>query len=190
MQDRVRSHSELTVHSGRHPGGLPTNEGRQEQTAWPFIWRHWLFGPQGVGMQGSMGSASIIAKVQAMIFLLRLSNTFCGRKFSNRKNDAQFLWKMLLSSIVGIQFNKSGMTSFSKLTFQSSTKETLQIGSFVILTNHAIQKRQGFERRCKADLMTKFRKTDSVKHVKNKIFDRKFCHYFFSKAILKNLILS
>lgn len=31
--------------------------GRQEQTAWPLISRHWLFGPQGEGTQGFPGSA-------------------------------------------------------------------------------------------------------------------------------------
>ena len=29
-------HSELTTHSGRHPGGIPMYVGRHEQTAWPF----------------------------------------------------------------------------------------------------------------------------------------------------------
>lgn len=42
-------HSELMIHSGRHPGGLPINVGKHEQIAWLFIDLHWLFGPQGDG---------------------------------------------------------------------------------------------------------------------------------------------
>lgn len=33
-------HSELTIHSGRHPGGLPVYSGKHEQTAWPDTSRH------------------------------------------------------------------------------------------------------------------------------------------------------
>lgn len=45
-------HSELTTHSGLHVGGLPMYPVRHEQTAWPLISRHWLFGPQGDGLHG------------------------------------------------------------------------------------------------------------------------------------------
>ncbi len=47
-----------TIHSGLHVGGFPIKPGKQEQTAWPFISRHWLFGPHGDGLQGctSMGA--------------------------------------------------------------------------------------------------------------------------------------
>lgn len=50
-----KEHSELPTHSGRHPGGLPTYSGKQEQTAWSLITLHWLFGPQGDGEQGFDG---------------------------------------------------------------------------------------------------------------------------------------
>lgn len=33
IQALSAAHSELITHSGRHPGGLPTNNGRHEQTA-------------------------------------------------------------------------------------------------------------------------------------------------------------
>ena len=56
MQAREVEHSELTTHSGRQAGGDPTYSGLQEHTPWPFTTRHWLFGPQGDGLQGSVGS--------------------------------------------------------------------------------------------------------------------------------------
>lgn len=48
----LSGHSELDIHSGLHVGGLPTNPGTQEHTAWEFISRHWLFGPHGEGLHG------------------------------------------------------------------------------------------------------------------------------------------
>ena len=51
---RSSGHSEFRVHSGRHIGGAPVNSGRQEQTPWPFSTRHWLFGPHGEGLHGSL----------------------------------------------------------------------------------------------------------------------------------------
>lgn len=52
----ISAHSELNTHSGLQPGGFPWYEGRHEQTAWPFISLHWLFGPHGDGVQGAYGS--------------------------------------------------------------------------------------------------------------------------------------
>lgn len=52
IQARLLAHSELMVHSGLHPGGVPMYEGRQEQIAWPLLSLHKLFGPQGVGTHG------------------------------------------------------------------------------------------------------------------------------------------
>lgn len=43
------------MHSGLQLGGAPMYPARQEQTACPFCGRHWLFGPQGDGWQGSWG---------------------------------------------------------------------------------------------------------------------------------------
>lgn len=40
MQALLRGHSELTVHSGLHPGGLPVYSGKQEHTACPFTCLH------------------------------------------------------------------------------------------------------------------------------------------------------
>lgn len=42
-------HSELIIHSGLHPGGLPINVGKHEHMAWLLTDLHWLFGPQGDG---------------------------------------------------------------------------------------------------------------------------------------------
>lgn len=47
-----KGHSELVTHSGLQVGGLPIKPGIHEQTAWLLISRHWLFGPQGDGLQG------------------------------------------------------------------------------------------------------------------------------------------
>ncbi len=49
-------HSALTTHSGLQFGGYPTYAGRQEQTAWLLTSLHWLFGPQGEGWQGFVGT--------------------------------------------------------------------------------------------------------------------------------------
>lgn len=50
-----RLHSELTTHSGRHPGGVPMYSGKHEHTACSFTVLHWLLGPQGEGWQGFFG---------------------------------------------------------------------------------------------------------------------------------------
>lgn len=52
--------SELTTHSGRQPGGLPTYVGKQEHTGCPDTSLHWLLGPQGDGEQTFL--SSVIAK--------------------------------------------------------------------------------------------------------------------------------
>lgn len=58
MHDLSRAHSELTKHSGRQFGGAPIISGKQLHTAWLSSSRHWLFKPQGVGVQGvSIGVA-------------------------------------------------------------------------------------------------------------------------------------
>lgn len=64
MHASLWGHSALTVHSGLQAGGLPRYVGRQEHTAWLFTSRHWLFGPQGEGMQAgtSWTTAEIIKK--------------------------------------------------------------------------------------------------------------------------------
>lgn len=42
-------------------GGLPIKPGTQEQTACPFASLHWLFGPQGDGLQELfLGGAKIM----------------------------------------------------------------------------------------------------------------------------------
>lgn len=56
-------HSVLMTHSGRQLGGLLTYEGKQEQIAWPFCSRHWLFGPHGDGWQGCNGAIGASAKI-------------------------------------------------------------------------------------------------------------------------------
>lgn len=55
-QALLGAHSELTTHSGLHPGGVPIYVGKHEHTPWPLISRHWLFGPQGEGTQGFIGA--------------------------------------------------------------------------------------------------------------------------------------
>lgn len=50
-------HSELATHSGLQFGGEPMKVCRQEQTAWSLISLHWLFGPQGEGWHGFVGSS-------------------------------------------------------------------------------------------------------------------------------------
>lgn len=60
MQASFGAHSELTMHSGLHVGGLPIKPGTQEQTAWLLISLHWLFGPQGDGLQGFLFSSAKI----------------------------------------------------------------------------------------------------------------------------------
>lgn len=45
----------LLLHSGLQFGGIPMNSLRQEQEGLLFSTRHWAFGPQGDGWQGSVG---------------------------------------------------------------------------------------------------------------------------------------
>lgn len=52
LQASLGEQSVLTLHSGLHEGGLPINPTTHEQTACPFISRHWLFGPHGLGWHG------------------------------------------------------------------------------------------------------------------------------------------
>lgn len=52
LQALLNKHSELTTHSGRQPGGLPTYSRKHEQTAWPWFSLHSLFGPHGEGWHG------------------------------------------------------------------------------------------------------------------------------------------
>lgn len=52
MHASFRGHSTLIVHSGRHEGGVPINEGKHEQTAWLLTVRQSLFGPHGLGLHG------------------------------------------------------------------------------------------------------------------------------------------
>lgn len=53
LHAKLRGQSELRAHSGLHDGGLPKYPCTHEHTAWLFIIRHLLFGPQGEGLQGS-----------------------------------------------------------------------------------------------------------------------------------------
>jgi len=59
IQALSRLHSVLITHSGRQLGGLPIYSGRHEHIAWPFFSLHWLFGPQGDGLHGLVGSIGI-----------------------------------------------------------------------------------------------------------------------------------
>lgn len=59
----LRGHSELITHSGLQVGGAPIYPRTQEQTAWPFISRHTLFGPQGLGTHRFLGISSEIYPV-------------------------------------------------------------------------------------------------------------------------------
>lgn len=63
MQALFWGHSELTIHSGRHVGGTPTNPGWQRQTACPLCTRQLLFGPQGDGSQGLSGNGSGVTSI-------------------------------------------------------------------------------------------------------------------------------
>ena len=67
-------HSELTTHSGRQFGGDPTNVERQEQVETPLFTRHSLFGPQGDGLQGSIGS--VISLKYKILIKNSYNNTF------------------------------------------------------------------------------------------------------------------
>lgn len=43
--------------------------GKQEQTACPFTSLHWLWGPQGLGMQGLSGAAWVEAEINKSLNL-------------------------------------------------------------------------------------------------------------------------
>ena len=58
IQALLGEHSALTKHSGRQAGGIPIYDVKQEQTAWSLTTLHWLFGPQGDGLQGSAGEGT------------------------------------------------------------------------------------------------------------------------------------
>lgn len=49
-------HSELTMHSGRHDGGVPMKPFSQVQTLCPLTARQILFGPHGDGWHGNTGA--------------------------------------------------------------------------------------------------------------------------------------
>ena len=66
-QALVIGQSELTIHSGRQIGGLPIYVGRQEQTAKPLLFRHSLYGPQGEGLQESLGVFCATGKLHTII---------------------------------------------------------------------------------------------------------------------------
>lgn len=55
IQALDNTHSELTKHSGLHPGGDPENPSWHEQIARPLLTRHKLFGPHGDGSHGFDG---------------------------------------------------------------------------------------------------------------------------------------
>lgn len=83
MHALFEGHSELTTHSGLQLGGLPIYVGAQEQTAWSFTSLHWLFGPQGEGRQGFIGSLVFIARITFMLrcwlwLRFRLRSYSCG----------------------------------------------------------------------------------------------------------------
>lgn len=56
MQARWIGHSLLTRHSGRQAGGFPIKLGKHVQTGCWLTVLHLLFGPQGVGEHGSLGT--------------------------------------------------------------------------------------------------------------------------------------
>ena len=60
--------SVLTTHSGLQVGGLPRYPLMHEQTAWPFIDRHSLFWPQGVGLHGFVSNWAV--KGNKLVFQL------------------------------------------------------------------------------------------------------------------------
>lgn len=52
LQAFSNGHSELIVHSGRQPGGVPVYCDLQVHTACSFLTRHSLFGPHTLRLQG------------------------------------------------------------------------------------------------------------------------------------------
>lgn len=71
LQASFWGHSLLVTHSGLQEGGAPIYPGTQEQTAWPFTWRHWEFGPQGEGWHGFVSSS---AKDRIDAYILTISD--------------------------------------------------------------------------------------------------------------------
>lgn len=56
IQALFNAQSEVVVHSGLQVGGLPKYPGKQEHTACSLITRQTLFGPQGEGLHGFVGT--------------------------------------------------------------------------------------------------------------------------------------
>lgn len=56
------------MHSGLQVGGLPRYPLTHEQTAWLFVMRHSLFGPQGEGTHGLAGGTSGGTKIMDIQF--------------------------------------------------------------------------------------------------------------------------
>lgn len=71
-------HSALVVHSGRHIGGFPIKDGKQEHTAWLFNSLHWLFAPHGDGIHGYIGSIWVtkIKKIYFIYMVIKKINNF------------------------------------------------------------------------------------------------------------------
>lgn len=85
MQALFTGHSELTTHSGLHPGGVPMNSGKQEQIATPSLSLHTLSGPQGDGLQGFATSSSRDAIKSKKFWDIK-------KKFQHKKNLTN--WKV------------------------------------------------------------------------------------------------
>lgn len=81
MQAKFWGHSELTTHSGLHPGGLPTKLGRHVHTGWLLTSLHWLFGPQGDGWQGFLGVSWITAKIVSYEKSVRIFRRLANETF-------------------------------------------------------------------------------------------------------------
>lgn len=62
-------HSELTRHSGLQFGGTPMNSDWQVHTAWSFETLQILFGPQGVGVHGSLGKLGTSENEHVLLFI-------------------------------------------------------------------------------------------------------------------------
>lgn len=76
MHAWFRAHSELVTHSGLQVGGLPMYPTAHEQTAWPLISLHWLFGPQGDGLHGFLGIGSKNLPLILLISVGNVNHTF------------------------------------------------------------------------------------------------------------------
>lgn len=60
-------HSELTIHSGWHEGGVPIKPLSQVHTLWPLMTRQRLFGPHGDGWHGSSGGSCLSEKAKIVV---------------------------------------------------------------------------------------------------------------------------